>query len=55
MRHHPTWSEISEEFLNDPEISHLLDEYAPVYRDREAERARCEDTIPGYSAARLSE
>lgn len=28
------------------------DSYAPVVRDRAAERARCEATMPGYAEAR---
>lgn len=60
MRQHPTWSEVREKYLSDPEVAaaaeelhHLLMEpYAPVVRDREAERARSVAEIPGYEEAR---
>lgn len=60
MTHHPTWSEIREKYLSDPEVAaayeelhhQLMEPYAPVVRDRDAERARCVAEIPGYDEAR---
>jgi len=66
-RHHPTWSEVREQYLSDPELLAMAEDlwntieemkaftaqYAPVVRDRAAERARCEATIPGYAEQRL--
>lgn len=63
MRHHPTWREVREKYLSDPEVQKAAEElhaileadrYAPVARDRKAERTRCEETIPGYREARLN-
>lgn len=59
-RHHPTWSELRAAYLSDPEVAaaaeqlhQLLNEpYAPVVRDREEERARCEAGIAGYASER---
>lgn len=55
MTHHPSWSEVKAEYLSDPEVQQCFKEYAPVYRDRVSERARCEEVIPGYREARLKE
>jgi len=55
MTHHPTWREVREQYLSDPEVQQWFEEYAPVCRDRKAERTRCEETIPGYREARLIE
>jgi hypothetical protein len=54
MSKHPTWKEIRDDFLADPEVKQAYDDmaYEPVVRDRAAERARCEDEIPGYREAR---
>lgn len=59
-RHHPTWSEIREKYLSDPEVAaaaeelhrQLMEPYNPVVRDRDAERTRCVAEIPGYEEAR---
>jgi hypothetical protein len=54
MSKHPTWKEIREDFVADPEVKEIYDElsYEPIVRDRTLERARCESEIPGYREAR---
>ena len=54
MANHPSWKEVRTDYLSDPEVAEWFDRYAPVYRDRSAERARCEETISGYREARDS-
>lgn len=55
MTHHPRWKEVRTEYLSDPEVMQWFEQYAPVFRDRSTERARCEEMIPGYREARGSE
>ena len=55
MTHHPTWKAVRTEYLSDPEVMQWFERYTPVFRERSTERARCEETIPGYREARDSE
>jgi len=54
MNHHLTWEEVRDEYFRDAAVREAYDSgaYMPVARDRNAERARLEQTVDGYSDAR---